>query len=185
MMTLVIGGSGSGKSAYAESLLEGVVEKYYIATMQAEDEESKNRVKRHRQLRRGKGFFTIEQPRNLGEAADKIKQYRIHGETSPKLQSAALLECISNLVANEMFLPEGTRGEQETVQLVIQGIKKVAAEVDEFVVVSNNVFEDGIRYDDGTMAYLRGIATINEQIAKMAERVVEVVVGIPVELEEN
>lgn len=185
MMTLVIGGSGSGKSAYAESLLDGFLEKYYIATMQAEDEESKNRVKRHRQLRGGKGFLTIEQPRNLGEAADKMKQYRIHGETSPKLQSAALLECISNLVANEMFLPGGTRGEQETVQLVIQGIKKVAAEVDELVVVSNNVFEDGIRYDDDTMAYLRGIATINEQIAKMAERVVEVVVGIPVELEEN
>ena len=37
MVYLIIGGSGSGKSAYAEQLMErftGVTEKYYLATMQ-------------------------------------------------------------------------------------------------------------------------------------------------------
>lgn len=185
MMTLVMGGSGSGKSAYAEGLLYGYAEKYYIATMLAEDEESKNRVKRHRRLREGKDFVTIEQPRDLTKAAGKIKEFRANGNPSRKVRSSALLECISNLVANEMFLPEGVRGEKETAQLVIHGIEKVAAEVENFVVVSNNVFEDGICYDDGTMAYLRGIAAVNEQIAQMADRVVEVVVGIPVVLKES
>lgn len=185
MITLVIGGSGSGKSAYAESLLDGYAEKYYIATMLAEDEESKNRVKRHRRLREGKDFVTIEQPRNLTKAADKIREYRADGNLSRRVRPSALLECISNLVANEMFLREGVREEKETSQLVIQGIEMVEAEVDELVVVSNNVFEDGICYDDGTMAYLRGIAAVNEQIAQMADRVVEVVVGIPVVLKES
>lgn len=182
MMTLVIGGSSSGKSAYAESLLDGYGEKFYIATMQAEDEESKKRVRRHQMLRQGKEFITIEQSGNLAEAAGKIKKYRVQRKKAVKVQSAALLECISNLVANEMFMPDGIRSEQETVQLVIHGIEKVLAEVGELVVVTNNVFEDGVTYDDGTMAYLRAIAKVNEKLAKMADRVVEVVVGIPVEL---
>ena len=49
MITLVTGGSGSGKSAYAESLLsscEGI--RYYIATMQIYDAEGEKKVERHR-----------------------------------------------------------------------------------------------------------------------------------------
>lgn len=44
MITLVTGGSGSGKSAYAESLLsscEGI--RYYIATMQIYDAEGEKK----------------------------------------------------------------------------------------------------------------------------------------------
>lgn len=96
-----------------------------------------------------------------------------------------MLECVSNLVANEMFLPEEIRGEQQTAQLVLQGIHALEQEVEELVVVSNNVFEDGICYDEAAMAYLRAIALVNEKLAAMAEKVVEVVVGIPVILKEK
>ena len=68
MITLVTGGSGSGKSAYAESLLyscEGI--RYYIATMQIYDAEGEKKVERHRKLRAGKGFLTIESPMNVGK----------------------------------------------------------------------------------------------------------------------
>ena len=68
-MTLVLGGSGSGKSAYAEQLLDGYSRKYYIATMQVFDAESEKRVAHHRQLRAGKGFVTVEQPRSIAQAA--------------------------------------------------------------------------------------------------------------------
>ena len=67
MITLVLGGSGSGKSAYAEHLLDGKTNKYYIATMQVYDAEGEKKVARHRRLRAGKGFVTIEQPRDIGE----------------------------------------------------------------------------------------------------------------------
>ena len=60
MITLVLGGSGSGKSAYAEHLLDGKTNKYYIATMQVYDAEGEKKVARHRRLRAGKGFVTIE-----------------------------------------------------------------------------------------------------------------------------
>ena len=45
MITLVLGGSGSGKSAYAEHLLDGKTNKYYIATMQVYDAEGEKIVK--------------------------------------------------------------------------------------------------------------------------------------------
>ena len=53
MITLVTGGSGSGKSAYAEEVLTGFGDfpRIYIATMYPFDEESKKRIERHRKMR--------------------------------------------------------------------------------------------------------------------------------------
>ena len=99
MMTLIIGGSGSGKSVYAEDYMVSISEdrkKYYIATMQIYDEEGKRKVERHRMLRGGKGFSTIEQPVDIGKAAEKLEAE----------DRTALLECVSNLTANEMFSGE-------------------------------------------------------------------------------
>ena len=57
MVILVIGGSGSGKSERAESLVLELGEKrIYLATMIASGEEGKQRVDRHKKLREGKGL---------------------------------------------------------------------------------------------------------------------------------
>ena len=75
MIYLVTGGSGSGKSAYAESLLSGfenIRSRYYIATMQVYGEEGKKRVERHRRLRAGKGFITSEQTVQVEQALKKF-----------------------------------------------------------------------------------------------------------------
>ena len=62
MMTVVTGGSGSGKSAFAEDKIVsfGPAKRIYIATMHPYDEESHKRVARHRKMRAGKGFETVE-----------------------------------------------------------------------------------------------------------------------------
>lgn len=67
MIVLVIGGSGSGKSEFAENICMELPaeEKRYIATMQAFDEESRARIAKHRKARSGKGFETIEQGTHL------------------------------------------------------------------------------------------------------------------------
>ena len=75
MITLIMGGSGSGKSAYAEDYAlaqAGESSKYYIATMQIYDAEGLRKVERHRKLRAGKGFVTIEQPTDIAEAGLQI-----------------------------------------------------------------------------------------------------------------
>ena len=175
MMILVIGGSGSGKSSYAEELAvslaePGKMKKYYLATMQVCDAEGRQRVGRHRKLRSGKGFFTIEQPTEIHRALEKMDG----GER------VALLECISNLTANEMFSEGETKSEMQVIENVIRGIELLNRQVTHFVVVSNNVFEDGIIYDATTMEYIHVIGKINQKLAALADQVVEVVVGIPV-----
>lgn len=195
MITLVTGGSGSGKSAYAEDVAvsaEGT-EKYYIATMQIYDAEGERKVERHRKLRAGKGFTTVESPRNVGQVVfptfwkEKtvcIDCWELEHSRKKQEQRTALLECMSNLVANEMFSTDGMREEDAVVTKVVQDMELLATKLDHLVIVTNNVFEDGIPYDEGTMAYLRALGRINAALAKRADRVVEVVVGIPVILKE-
>lgn len=76
-MVLVIGGSGSGKSSYAEevavSLSKPQKKKYYLATMQVYDDEGQRRIARHRALRQGKGFVTIEQPVNIQKSLKEME----------------------------------------------------------------------------------------------------------------
>ena len=71
------GGAASGKSRYAEDLLcalSGEGPRIYLATMEAMDEESRARVRRHRALRQNKGFSTLECPRDLDGLA---RQHRL------------------------------------------------------------------------------------------------------------
>ena len=192
MITLVTGGSGSGKSAYAESLLyscEGI--RYYIATMQIYDAEGEKKVERHRKLRAGKGFLTIESPMNVGKiqfvCAGEAEQAQYRQEAERKVQGSsekksALLECMSNLTANEMFTKDGMKSEEKVVEKIVSEIQTLSQKLDNLVIVTNNVFEDGVIYDAGTMEYLRALGRINAALARLADRVAEVVVGIPVEL---
>ena len=192
MITLVTGGSGSGKSAYAESLLyscEGI--RYYIATMQIYDAEGEKKVERHRKLRAGKGFLTIESPMNVGKiqfvcaGEPGQAQYRQEAERKGQCSSekkSALLECMSNLTANEMFTKDGMKSEDEVVEKIVSEIQTLSQKLDNLVIVTNNVFEDGVIYDAGTTEYLRALGRINAALARLADRVAEVVVGIPVEL---
>ncbi len=190
MIYLVTGGSGSGKSAYAESLLSGfehVHKRYYIATMQVYGEEGKKRVERHRRLRAGKGFLTVEQTVQIGDALKKFwtEESNEGAKEKTTLQnrtqntSAALVECVSNLTANEMFDENGQRGEQEVANRVVSGLKQLSKFVQELVIVTNNVFDDGISYDESTMSYIRALARINIELAKWADEVTEVTAGIP------
>lgn len=197
MITLIIGGSGSGKSAYAEDYVLAAatdLPKYYIATMQVYDAEGERKVERHRRLRAGKGFVTIEQPTDIGKAGIKIAGnawneqekgdiHEVDGMDAPneeKQGGVALLECMSNLVANEMFSGEQMPETDAVVHRVTEEIEALAKQLTHLVIVSNNVFEDGIAYDASTLRYIEVLGRINTRLADLADHVVEVVVGIPV-----
>lgn len=177
-MTLIMGGSGSGKSAFAENYIMSLakdIQKYYIATMQVFDSEGQKKIQRHQKLRSGKGFHTIEQQTEIQEALAKM----VSGEKT------ALLECMSNLTANEMFPGSTPRQETEVVEKIIEAVKLLNENLNHLVIVSNNVFEDGKVYDETTMAYIRAMGKINEKLARLADEVIEVVVGIPVLLKKS
>lgn len=166
MLILVSGGSASGKSKYAEDLAARTPpgERIYVATMRVWDEESRRRVERHRAMRAGKGFRTEERP--------------VHLDHMPvPAGSAVLLEDLSNLTANEWFGPEGPEGAEARVLSGVRRLKEAAACT---VVVTNELFSDGVTYDKETADYLAALARLNAAVAAEADRVYEVVCGIPV-----
>ncbi len=79
-----------------------------------------------------------------------------------------------------MFQGNVPRKETETAEKIIKDVKEFSGKLKHLVIVSNNVFEDGIVYDHTTMAYNRALSSIHCEIAKTADLVVEVVVGIPI-----
>ena len=172
MFHLIMGGSGSGKSAYAENCILEFQGKnrIYIATMFPFDEESHRRIERHRKMRREKCFTTIE-------CYTGVKNLEISSD------SDILLECMSNLTANEMYQENGAG--EETVEEILQGIRQLKDRAKNLVVVTNEVFSDGISYDPDTMRYLSYLGNINQEMGKMADQVTEVVYGIPVSLKDD
>lgn len=170
MFHLVTGGSGSGKSAYAESLFAAKSRSIYLATMKPYGEETLAKIARHQRLRAGKGFVTVE----CQEGLDKVI---LPGN------GGVLLECISNLAANELYREDGTlRARQETAQRIISGIENILRQTDDLVVVTNEVCSDVPDYSSETKEYIALMGTLNQKLARMADKVTEVVYGIPVPL---
>lgn len=167
MIYLITGGSGSGKSAFAEELIETFQKekRYYIATMKPYGEETMQKIARHQKMRSEKHFTSIECYAGLGHAPVPYG-------------SVVLLECMSNLVANEMFETDGAK--ENTVNAVISGVKEIAKKTKELVIVTNEVFSDGVLYGGDMERYLKNLGIINQQLAKMADQVIEVVYSIPV-----
>ena len=162
MIVLVTGGSGCGKSTWAEKLVASLPneKRVYIATMQVYDEESVRRVARHRAQRADKGFATLECEKNLNPAT--IEE-----------GSIVLFEDLVNWVANEMF-------DGGDASRIIPALTALAARCRHLIIVTNDVFSDGVDYAESTQEYLRILAQVNNAAAQLADSVVEVVYSIPV-----
>ena len=166
MLTLVLGGAASGKSEYAESLvLQATGPRFYLATMQVWDAECAARVEKHRRMRAEKRFETVECPLQL----DAVRL---------PARGTALLEDLGNLTANELYDPAGAG--ENAAGAILAGLDSLAAQCENLIVVSNEVFSGGADYAGDTERYLLALARVNNAFAARADRVVRVVCGIPV-----
>ena len=68
---------------------------------------------------------------------------------------------------------------QTVIEKILRGVDVLRKQMDPLVIVTNNVFEDGIVYDSATMEYIEALGRINERLAAEADEVVEVTAGIP------
>ena len=160
MLVLITGGSGSGKSEFAENIAMSLGEnRTYIAAMKPQGEEAEKRIDRHRKLREGKGFQTVERYTD-------IKNLSVSG--------TALLECMSNLLANEMFSGSG----KNAVQEILDGVDTLMKKCDNLVIVTNEVSSDGIDYGSETESYKKNLGALNCFLALKADEVYEVSCGI-------
>ena len=195
MLYIVTGGSGSGKSEYAEQTAVqcrngngGTL--WYLATMRIWDDEGRKRVERHRRMRAAKGFKTIERYTGLEtlELEERFEEYNSAGlddeqenDSLKRWESCRvaqkpvlLLECMSNLVLNEFYAQEN--GAQERI---LQGIKHLQNQCHDLIIVTNEIFSDGVTYDLESERYIELLGRINRELGQMADSVTEVVYGIP------
>lgn len=205
-LILVTGGAASGKSEYAEERIRelfrasGLPGKrlLYLATMQRDgSSETDSRIARHRQQRQGRGFETLEKacrledlkPADMNEAADFSRCF-------------VLLEDLGNLLANEMYLPEGrlsTAPSEEAVgavqrplftaddednalyRYVLAPLRSLAEQAEVLLIVSNEIFSDGGEYEPETLRYLRNLGRLHQRLSTEAAEVTEVVCGMPLQ----
>ena len=164
MICLITGGSGCGKSTWAEKLVRSLPagDRVYIATMQVYDRESEIRVQRHRAQRAGLGFRTVECEKDLAAVHVQAK-------------SVVLLEDLVNLTANEMF-------DSGNPDRIVPALEDLAVRCGHLVMVTNDLFSDGEPYSSSVQEYMRRLAEINRRAAVLADCVVEMVYSVPVVL---
>ncbi len=182
MIVFVNGGSGCGKSAYAENIAMHFGGKMvYVATMPIFSEEDEKKVERHHKLRAGKGFETLERPKLLTEI--------------PQGEETVLIECMSTHTANviydaEIFSEEKTEiaslsAKEKTVAyfgLIQKELEELLQRKGNTIFVSAEVAQDGRTYDEETEVYKAVLTEVNQWIMEQADAGFEVVCGIPVSI---
>ncbi|MBQ6321452.1 MAG: bifunctional adenosylcobinamide kinase/adenosylcobinamide-phosphate guanylyltransferase [Lachnospiraceae bacterium] len=193
MFTVVIGGSASDKSEYAEQHVVSLPGKrIYLATMMPWDEECIRRIAKHREGRKERGFSTVE-------------QYTRLEDLNLPADGNVLLEDLGNLLSNTWY----ARGEDETAEPgrqaetggaatrsgrfatecasgeVLRGIDHLLRSVAHLTLVTNEIGLGGADYSEQTLLYMEQLGRLNRKLAKRADQVVEVICGLPVILKEN
>jgi adenosylcobinamide kinase/adenosylcobinamide-phosphate guanylyltransferase len=132
------------------------------------DEESRKRMERHQRQRAGMYFETVERPFGLERLTFKEKERLI------------LLECMSNLIANELYGGENfaMRDPKETKETIIRGIGHLREHAEHLVVVSNEMFRNGT-YSVEMNDYLKVAGQVDRYLAGCSDIVIESVFGIP------
>ena len=163
---LVLGGARSGKSRYAETVVEASgLARLYIATAEPLDAEMRERIATHR--RRRQGWTTIEAPRDI-EAA--LTAHAAPGR-------AILVDCLTLWLSN--LLLDGAAGlEQRCVAL-----RETLARLSGLVVAVSNEVGLGLVPDTALGRRFRDLqGRLNQDIAAAADRVVFVAAGLPLPL---
>lgn len=171
-ITLVLGGTRSGKSAIAERLVSerlaagarrGVL---YLATCRPGDEELAERVKIHR-ARRPPDWITVEAPIDP-VAAPALRE---------RPDDVRLLECLSFLVFN--WMEEGA-SDAEIADRATRLLAHARAEGAVWIVVSNDVSGALLPPDPYTRRYQDLLGRVNQRAAAAADRVLLAVAGLSV-----
>ncbi|NBB82152.1 MAG: bifunctional adenosylcobinamide kinase/adenosylcobinamide-phosphate guanylyltransferase [Alphaproteobacteria bacterium] len=164
-VTLVLGGARSGKSRYAEELVERAPARTYLATAEAWDDEMRARIDAHK-ARRGAGWVTVEAPLALAEAID----------TEARPDRAVLVDCLTLWLGNLMGAERDVDAEGRRL---VAALDRARGPV---VVVSNEVGL-GIVPDNALARAFRDHAgRLHQAVAAVARSVVFVAAGLPLPL---
>ncbi|MGQ0662476.1 MAG: bifunctional adenosylcobinamide kinase/adenosylcobinamide-phosphate guanylyltransferase [Pseudomonadota bacterium] len=163
-LTLVLGGARSGKSAYAERLIEGALAPgasgLYLATAAAGDAEMAARIAEHR-ARRGPSWRLREEPLELA------------GALVSESRRPILVDCLTLWLSN--LMAAGRDAAAESGRLVA-----VLARLEGPVVFVSNEVGLGIVPDNAPARAFRDHAgRLHQAVGAAAQRVVFMAAGLP------
>jgi adenosylcobinamide kinase/adenosylcobinamide-phosphate guanylyltransferase len=161
---LVLGGARSGKSRTALQLAEQAsLQRIYVATAQAFDDEMRERIALHR-LERDRSWQTVDAPLGLAQA--------IQAQTGP--DKAVLVDCLtlwlSNIVLAERDLSH------ETDQL-IDAVREARGPL---ILVSNEVGQGIVPSTPLGRSFRDEQGRLNQRIAEACDAVIFVAAGCPI-----
>lgn len=169
-ITLVLGGAGSGKSVWAETLIErNMINQSdiatYIATAEANDAEMIRRIIKHRD-RRGNKWHTVEEPLELVKS--------LQGLVNPA--HPILIDCLTLWLSNLMLAKREVAIETHALS---EGLRDHPGPV---VLVSNEVGLSIVPENSIARQFRDYTGCLNQQIASIADQVILVVAGLPITL---
>ncbi len=173
MLVFISGGVRSGKSTLGEKLAADLAtdRKIYLATATYADSEMVRRIGKHRKDRENKGFVTMEKSVHIDEL-----------QLLPT--DTVLLDCLGTLTSNELFADIESELTDDfaarTTDLIFQSVMNVNSSVRNLIVISNEVFSDGITYDRATELYISVLGKLHVALVRAADRAVECACGFHV-----
>lgn len=167
-LTLVIGGARSGKSRYAEELaVTHNLPVTYIATATALDSEMAARIVHH-QARRPQHWRLVECPLEL---ADLLK-------TETQKQQVILVDCLTLWINNQLHHNPG----QDFSLLVLALLDSLKNSKAHIIFVSNEVGLGIIPLGEITRRFVDETGRLNQQLAQVANQVIFLIAGLPMQL---
>lgn len=164
-LTLVLGGAGSGKSLWAETLVRNASEnRIYLATARVWDDEMRDKVDRHK-AQRGAGWRTIEAPMHIDRALTQVHADQV-----------VLLDCATMWLSNHL-LEDSDLAAEET-----HFLNALAACPAPIVIVSNEVGMSVVPENALARRFRDAQGTLNQKLAAQADLVVAVMAGLPLVL---
>lgn len=161
MIYLISGGSGSGKSKFAEDeAVKYKGRKLYIATMENKSSSAKERILKHRNMRQGKGFETLEKEKYFKDI--NLSAYEI-----------VLLECLPNLTANHIY-------GGGNIDMLYDDVDYLLKKAENLIIVTNDISSCAVTYSEEVYKYMKVLNKLACRIAEHADKVIEVTAGIPI-----
>ncbi len=174
MLTLITGGARSGKSRYGLALAARYARPAVIATAEAFDGEMRRRIETHRR-ERGALFHTVEEPRDLAGALHAL----------PAGTDVAVIDCLTVWLGNLSFgaPPSADLADPRSFEEVGRFLAFLAAGSSfDLVAVTNEVGMGIVPAEPATRAFRDLAGRVNQQVASIADRVVLMVSGLPLEV---
>jgi adenosylcobinamide kinase/adenosylcobinamide-phosphate guanylyltransferase len=162
---LVLGGTRSGKSRYAEQLaIDTDLEKVYIATASVQDEEMRARVAQHKQARKPDNWKTVEEPLAL---AAVLSQYA-------SSKRVILVDCLTMWLMNLLMLDD-----DKPLRHEINALLALSGLPGHIIFVSNEIGLGIIPMGELSRRYVDEAGDLHQKLAQKVNKVELIVAGLP------